>query len=416
MTVMRSLPAVLVVLLLAPFSFAQHHHGVPFSIDTPVPNAVTPTGVTRTFTITARQWAFTISPSPFKVNLGDTVVINATSSDVRHGFLMERYVLTGLVLDKGKTATKTFVADQAGEFLFICDQSSCGIGHSDMDGNFVVEVASNPPTITGFQPTTGGVAGGTAVTISGTNFQSGATVKFGTVTASSVNVQSATSIVATAPPGTTGAVAITVTNPDGLSATANGFTYVIPAPTVSNVAPASGPSNGGTAVQINGANFQNGATVTFGTKAAQKVIVNDAGSIIAITPAAIGNEEQGIPIDIVIHNPDGQSVTQAHGFQYTSAPLSITVVSPGSGTNAGGTTVSISGSGFTSALSGASVKFGGVAGTNLTALDAANLTVTLPPHANGTVDVAVTIGGQTITALAAFTYEAAPPRRRTSKH
>jgi hypothetical protein len=280
-----------------------------------------------------------------------------------------------------------------------------------MDGLFRVQAAS-PPTITGFEPATSTTSGGTAVTITGTNFQSGATVKFGSVDASSVNVQNATTIVATAPAQPAGTTSIVVMNPDGQSATANGFTYVVPPPIVATISPVSGPSNGGTVVQITGSNFQNGASVTFGTKLAQSVSVSGTNQIIAITPAAIATEQQGLPVDVIIRNPDGQSVTAAGGFTYTAAPLSISAISPGSGSNDGGTIVSISGSGFTSALAGASVKFGGVPATELTVLDAATLTVKLPPHANGNVDVAVTMGGQTITALAAFTYEEAPARRR----
>jgi len=108
MHAMRSLSLVLAVALLAPFALAQHHQHRTISLDTPVPEAVTPTGVTRTFTVVAHQFNYDITPSPFTVNLGDTVVINATSSDVRHGLVMERYVLKALVLDKGKTVTTTF--------------------------------------------------------------------------------------------------------------------------------------------------------------------------------------------------------------------------------------------------------------------------------------------------------------------
>ena len=411
MHVMRSLSLVLAAVLFAPFATAQHHHHQVIALDTPVPNAVTPTGVTRTFNVTAMQFNYTITPSNFTVNLGDTVVINATSADVRHGLLMERYVLKALVLDKGKTVTTTFVADQTGEFLFLCDQSACGVGHSQMDGLFRVQAAS-PPAITGFDPATGTTNGGTAVTISGTNFQSGATVKFGSVDASSVNVQSATTIVATAPAQAAGTTSITVANPDGQSATANGFTYVVPQPIVSSITPSSGPGNGGTVVQISGSNFQNGASVTFGTKLAQSVTVNGSNQIIAITSAAPATEQEPLPVDVIVRNPDGQSVTAAGGFTYTAAPLSISAISPGSGSNDGGTLVSITGSGFTSSLAGASVTFGGAVATELTVLDAANLTVRLPPHANGIVDVAVTLGGHTVTALAAFTFEEAPARRR----
>ncbi len=414
MVAMRSLAALLVLALLAPVAVAQeHHHQAGFSLETPEAIPVAPTGVTRTYTLTAKQWAFTFSPSPFVANVGDTVVINGTSSDVQHIFLMERYVLgSGLKLDKGTTRNVSFTADQAGTFLFICNQSSCGAGHSTMQGNFVVTAAA-VPAISSVQPSSG--TSGTTVTITGTNFVSGATVKFGSVAASSVTVQSATSIIATAPSQDPGSVSVTVTNPDGQSATFNSFTYVIPAPSISSVAPTSGPSNGGTSVQISGSNFQNGASVTIGGKAAQVISIG-ASSITLVTPVAVATEQQTIPVDVVVKNPDGQVATATQAFRYTALPLSVTTVTPARGSNQGGSFVAISGTGFTSALSGASVTFGGVAGTNLAVVDAATLTVTAPAHANGAVDVAVTMSGQTVTAHAAFTFEDTPPRRRTAKH
>jgi hypothetical protein len=416
MTLMRSLTLVLTAVLLAPIAAAQHHHTT-FDFDTPIPNAVTPTGVTRTFTITAQQWSYTISPLPFQANVGDTVTINAKTADVLHGLLMERYVLQALRLDPGVTRTTTFTVDKAGDFLMVCDQSSCGTGHFDMFNTFHVDAAVVVvPTITGFQPTTGVTSGGTAVTITGTNFASGAAVKFGSVSASSVNVQSATSIVATAPAQAAGAASITVTNPDGQSATMNGFTYVIGAPVITNVSPATGPSNGGTQVTITGSNFQTGATVKFGAVAAQSVNVVSPTSIIAVAPPAPATEQQAVGVDITVRNPDAQTVTSAQAFHYTAVALSITGISPNSGSNAGGTLVSISGTGFTSALAGASVTFGGVAGTNLTVTDAATLTVKTPAHANGAVDVAVTLAGHTVTAPAGFSFDSLPPRRRGVKH
>ena len=56
--------------------------------------------------------------------------------------------------------------------------------------------------------------GGTAVTITGTNFAAGATVTFGGTAATSVVVVSGTQITATTPAGSAGAVTVTVTNPE----------------------------------------------------------------------------------------------------------------------------------------------------------------------------------------------------------
>ncbi len=55
------------------------------------------------------------------------------------------------------------------------------------------------PTVTSVSPNSGTTAGGTAVTITGTNFATGATVTFGGTAATNVVVASSTSITATTP-------------------------------------------------------------------------------------------------------------------------------------------------------------------------------------------------------------------------
>jgi hypothetical protein len=82
------------------------------------------------------------------------------------------------------------------------------------------------PTVTKVSPATGTPAGGTAVTITGTLFATGATVTIGGTAATNVVVVSGASITATTPAGTAGAVTVTVTNPGAQSGSlANGFTY-----------------------------------------------------------------------------------------------------------------------------------------------------------------------------------------------
>ena len=122
----------------------------------------------------------------------------------------------------------------------------------------------------------GPVAGGTAVTITGTNFASGATVTFGGTAATSVIVTNSTTITATTPAHAAGAVAVTVTNSNGLSGTPGRRIHVHWPPTVTRVSPSSGSTAGGTAVTITGTNFAVGATVTFGTSAASNVVVVSA--------------------------------------------------------------------------------------------------------------------------------------------
>jgi subtilisin-like proprotein convertase family protein len=90
---------------------------------------------------------------------------------------------------------------------------------------------STSPTVVSLCPGTGTINGGTAVTIAGTAFQNGATVRFGGVAATNIQVLSSTTITATTPAHTAGAVDVSVTNPNGQSGTlSGGFTYAsIPA-------------------------------------------------------------------------------------------------------------------------------------------------------------------------------------------
>lgn len=78
-----------------------------------------------------------------------------------------------------------------------------------------VPLPAQAPTITSFTPTSGPVNTSPTVTITGTNYQTGASVRFGTV-AASVSSVTATQIVCAAPArATAGTVTIKVTNPDG---------------------------------------------------------------------------------------------------------------------------------------------------------------------------------------------------------
>jgi hypothetical protein len=88
-------------------------------------------------------------------------------------------------------------------------------------------LAGNPVAIvTSVSPPSGTPAGGTSVTITGSNFASISAVHFGGTAATAFTVNSTTSITATSPAGA-GTVDVTVTNPGGTSATsaADQYTY-----------------------------------------------------------------------------------------------------------------------------------------------------------------------------------------------
>jgi uncharacterized repeat protein (TIGR02059 family) len=102
------------------------------------------------------------------------------------------------------------------------------------------------PTVTAASPDQGSTIGGTAITISGSGFTTGATVLIDGVACTDVVVVSPTSLTCVTPPGTAGARDVTVTNADGQSATiSGGFTYVT-APVTPGVPDLSVNSDSGT--------------------------------------------------------------------------------------------------------------------------------------------------------------------------
>ena len=96
-------------------------------------------------------------------------------------------------------------------------------------------------------------------------------------------------------------------------------------------------------------------------------------------------------------------VMQMAAFRGQSA-FAVNGISPSSGTTSGGTSVKITGTGF---LSGATVTFGGVAGTNVTVANSTTITATTPSHTAATVNVVVAnSNGQSSTLTSGFTYTA----------
>ncbi|MEO8034651.1 MAG: IPT/TIG domain-containing protein [Acidobacteriota bacterium] len=85
---------------------------------------------------------------------------------------------------------------------------------------------AQPPEVSSVSPNSGHIGGGAVVTITGSAFQTGATVTLGGTNATGVNVISATTIQATTAAHGAGIVAVVVTNPDFQSGTlAGSFTY-----------------------------------------------------------------------------------------------------------------------------------------------------------------------------------------------
>ena len=167
------------------------------------------------------------------------------------------------------------------------------------------------PTVTNVSPHVGVPAGGTTVTIRGSNLTGATAVDFGTNAATNVTVITSHLISATTPSGT-GTVDVTVTTPDGTSATDTGdqFTYATFGPTVTHVAPHRGAAAGGTSVAITGRHLNGATAVDFGSTPATGVRVVSSKVILATAPAGTGT------VDVTVTTPLGTSPVTAKD-QYT---------------------------------------------------------------------------------------------------
>jgi hypothetical protein len=171
-------------------------------------------------------------------------------------------------------------------------------------------------------------------------------------------------------------------------------------PTVSGISPATGSTAGGTSVVITGTDFTGATVVDFGTTPATSVVVNSATQITVTSPVTTAAGA----VNVTVTGPGGKSAVSAGDkFTYTAGPT-VTGVSPDVGLLAGGTPVTITGTGFTAATA---VDFGGLPAGSFTVNSATQITATSPVTTTaGAVDVTVTAPSGTSGASAAdqFTY------------
>lgn len=271
------------------------------------------------------------------------------------------------------------------------------------------------PTILSITPSTGPSAGGTTVTITGTGFSAPAPgcgggaqsilVLFGTNQPTSCTVTNDTQIIAVSPPGV-GVQQITIAHPqNGTSAftTAANFTYVS-GPVISSLSPDSGPPGGGTVVTIAGANFADGATVTFGGVDATFIYFDGPAQIRAVSPPGGGM------VDVVVTVAGVSSPTGAPTKFSYSLP-GITELKPNAGAVAGGNTVLVTGFNF---VAGATVAFGGnvTPAADVEFVDSTKLKVKVPKAAApSVVDVRVTTPSgmsSVVQGVTAYTYTDGP--------
>lgn len=153
-------------------------------------------------------------------------------------------------------------------------------------------------------------------------------------------------------------------------------------PAVTNVSPATGSTSGGESVVLTGVNFTGASAVYFGSSPAASFTVDSDTSITATSPAGSAGS-----VDIsVVTNHGSSAANPSDQFTYVAAPT-VTALSPSSGSTAGGTSVILTGTGFSTATS---VNFGSTSASSFVIDSDTQISAVSPAASAGTVDVTVT--------------------------
>jgi hypothetical protein len=160
------------------------------------------------------------------------------------------------------------------------------------------------------------------------------------------------------------------------------------------ISPNQGSTGGGTTVTITGVNLGGATAVKFGTKSAT-ITANTPTSVTTISPAGAGT------VNVTVTTTGGTS--NPLSFFYVGAPFEASL-SADSGPTAGGNTITLEGTGLSTA---SSVAFGANTATP-TVLSDSQIEVTVPAGTSaGSVAVSVTTAGGSSSGLS-YTYVDAP--------
>ena len=189
------------------------------------PNGLTwfgPSYVTITFSQYYSQATPTITWSnPADITYGTALgstQLDATASIVLVAGAFAYTPTSGTVLPAGKNQT-----------LSVTFTPTDTIDYTTATKSVSINVDQATPTVTGISPTAGPLAGGTLVTITGTNLENATAVDFGTTVVTTFTSDMANQIVLNSPAGRAITVDVAVVTPGGtslLNQPADEFTYV----------------------------------------------------------------------------------------------------------------------------------------------------------------------------------------------
>jgi len=279
----------------------------------------------------------------------------------------------------------------------------------------------NGPTIAGLSSTS--IAAGSAgftLTVTGTNFVSGAntspsTVMWGT-TPLATTPGSATQITAqvtTAELLTTGPVSVTVQN-GSLAPTPSAITFTVGGPTIGSLNPSTAAANTQVNLTVTGTGFVSGSTVMWGATSLTTTYVS-ATSLTAVVPAASNTTPGPVIVTVVlpsnvVSTPStftvGPTITSlsSNSASAGSAPFTLTVTGTYFGSSSGSTVYWNSTALTTTYVSGTSLT-ASVTATQLATPGTVNITVKTAGGASSLAST-FTVNGPTIASLSSNSADA----------
>nr|WP_320161587.1 IPT/TIG domain-containing protein [uncultured Methanoregula sp.] len=180
------------------------------------------------------------------------------------------------------------------------------------------------PELTEISPSSGSIAGGTLVNLTGSGFAGTKSVQFGEIYGTDVTVIDNWRLSVLTPPASEGIVAISITNPAGTGRSSGAptmFHYEVPVPKLAGISPSSGSLDGGTAVILTGSGFNGTRTILVGGKPVTGFsIINDSQLSIITPPSSLGQ----FPVTITNAYGEGGSLGPSTLFQYVITPVPAT--------------------------------------------------------------------------------------------
>lgn len=225
------------------------------------------------------------------------------------------------------------------------------------------------------------IVGSQNITVSGAGFDELIVVTIGVDECSNVNLESSTRFKCLTPPSTTGKKSLKVSKPNGESVVKEDFIEYLPGPVITSISPNAGLVLGGNSVSFTGTDFSTepGVKITFGDQDCVNLVVSSNSSASCVAPPGLGS------VNVMITHPSGVSYTIKGGYTYYQG-LTVTDVIPNEGSNAGGTPITINGTGFHSSVY---VEIAGGSCRNLQILSTTQMTCETPAALPGATTINV---------------------------